>query len=150
MKLFLKNKFFQKLTEKFITQYIVDKNLVISPLYELSKISYKIDKKVEKIKIFGETFVKNNKDKCIIIYKNNIFPLPEYFPIKLIDTINEDRLEIVLREFVEINDKNFMFHNCTLLEGFLKFKDHKEFLQYLNKDETYIYLEDSKHINEFI
>ena len=37
-----------------------------------------------------------------------------------------------------------MFHNCTLLEGFPKFKDHKEFLQYLLKDETYIYFEDSK------
>ena len=130
--------------EKYKEKNKLDKNLVISPLYELSKISYKIDKKVEKIKIFGETFVKNNKDKCIIIYKNNIFPLSEYFPIKLIDTINEDRLEIVLREFVEINDKNFMFHNCTLLEGFPKFKDHKEFIQYLLKDETYIYFEDSK------
>ena len=130
--------------EKYKEKNKLDKNFVISPLYELSKTPYKTDKKVEKIKIFGETFVKNNKDKCIIIYKNNIFPLSEYFPIKLLDTINEDGLEIVLREFVEINDKNFMFHNYTLLEGFPKFKDHKEFLQYLLKDETYIYFEDSK------
>jgi len=34
---------------------------------ERSKMIYKINKRDDKMKIFGGNFVKNNKDKCIII-----------------------------------------------------------------------------------
>ena len=36
-------------------------------------------KEGEKIKLFGEQFVKNNKDKCKIIYDNNSYDLTDYF-----------------------------------------------------------------------
>ena len=50
-------------------------------LYELSKIKYKIEQKAKEIRIFGSEFVKNNKEKCIIIYKDNFFPLKTLFSI---------------------------------------------------------------------
>ena len=39
------------------------------------KLIYKIKTEGERIQIFGSDFVNNNKNKCIIIYQNNIFPL---------------------------------------------------------------------------
>ena len=50
------------------------------------KIGYKIKcKKIEndkKIKIFGESFVKNNKNKCFIIYNGIKYNLNTYFYLK--------------------------------------------------------------------
>ena len=130
--------------KRFKIKNNLEENFDIPPLYELSKISYKIDPNEYAIKIFHKTFVEQNKFNCLIIYKDNIYPLTEYFPMKLIDLTKENRLEIILREFIEINNKNYMFFNCTSLEGFPEFKDHQEFLKYLIKDETYIYLNDTK------
>ena len=47
--------------------------------YDSYYISYKKNIKNDKIKIFGKNFVKNNKDKCIIIYNNIIYFLTEFF-----------------------------------------------------------------------
>ena len=41
----------------------------------------------DKLKIFGEEFVKNNKDKCKIIYNNKEYELKEY----LEDIPNDNR-----------------------------------------------------------
>ena len=43
-------------------------------------IRYKIDKKM--LKIFGSKFVKNNKDKCKIIFDGKETELKEYIYIK--------------------------------------------------------------------
>ena len=65
-------------------------------VHDMSTIIYKIPKNEDSIiKIFGENFVKNNKDKYIIIYKNKIFPLKEYFSIKEMDK-GDKKLEIQL------------------------------------------------------
>ena len=72
--------------------------------------------KIEKIKVFGEIFVKNNRDKCLILYRNVLFPLKEYFPMKIIG--NKEILEFDLIELSIITDKSYMFHNCDLLINF--------------------------------
>ena len=46
---------------------------------EIFKMYYKFNKTKDNLKILGEEFIKNNKNKCIIIYKNKIYPLKEYF-----------------------------------------------------------------------
>ena len=42
------------------------------------EIIYKPNKE-GKVRIFGENFVNNNKDKCKIIYNNKEYELKEYF-----------------------------------------------------------------------
>ena len=46
---------------------------------QMYKMIYKMFKYGEKIKIFGQNFVKNNKNKCLIIFEDKIFSLKEFF-----------------------------------------------------------------------
>ena len=56
-------------------------------------IKYKNNKE-DKIKIFGDTFVKNNKDKCKIYYNDVEQELVSYINNK---NNNNDMIEIILR-----------------------------------------------------
>ena len=60
--------------------------------------------KLKRIKIFGKKFVENNKNKCFIVYKNKIYPLQEY--LSVIDTENENSIQIILVEYEIITDKS--------------------------------------------
>jgi len=75
-------------------------------------IKYTIKKNEEKIKIFGNIFVKNNKDKCKIIYEKKEYDLTEYF---YISNYNENILEIELKINSILVDMSYMFDNCTSL-----------------------------------
>ena len=83
----------------------------------MSQISYKIDKDEKEIRIFGKTFVENNKNKCIIIYNDIIFPLQEFFSVDNIKK-EEKKLIITLVELGDIFDRSYMFYKCDLLEEF--------------------------------
>ena len=89
-------------------------------LNDLSKIVYRLEPEKNKnnIKIFGTNFVENNKDKCVIIYKDQIYPLKENFSIEGLVKENNQRLEILLIEFENISNKSYMFHECNQLEEF--------------------------------
>ena len=80
-------------------------------IYNIFKMEYKINQKDNRIKIFGETFVEENRDKCVIIYKNNIYPLKGYIRSKF-----EDKLEILLIDFAEMDDKIFIFRKSNILK----------------------------------
>jgi len=54
--------------------------------YQVIKLYYIIKSSDTKIIIFGENFVKNNKDKCFIICENIIYPLKSYF---LVDDVEK-------------------------------------------------------------
>ena len=57
------------------------------------EIIYKInDKNIKKIDLFSLRFVKNNKDKCKIIYKDKEYELKESFDI---DDINDNKKNII-------------------------------------------------------
>lgn len=100
--------------------------------------------KTKKIKIFGEDFVKNNKNKCKIIYKNLEYEITEELLLKNEDINNinneeneenkeyednkekdekekkkfrgeENLLTIKLRDINNISNFNNMFNNCTQL-----------------------------------
>ena len=89
-----------------INSDILPKNLI----FNIFKMEYKINKE-ENIKIFGKVFVKNNSDKCLIIYRNKILPLDEYLKYEI-----EDKLEILLIDFGEIVNKGFIFRKYNILK----------------------------------
>ena len=80
---------------------------------EPNRIRYKIGKK-KKIRIFGDEFVKNNKDKCKIIVNNNEQELNAFFDLKNI-TIKDQILEITLKEMNNIKNLSHMFNECSSL-----------------------------------
>ena len=72
---------------------------------------YKINKNETKIKIFGNNFVTNNKDRCKIIHDKKEYDLMEYFDINNLNDI----LEIELKVNDDILDMSYMFENCSSL-----------------------------------
>ena len=77
-------------------------------------IIYNIDKNNPKINIFGEDFVKNNKDKCKMIIEGH----ESEIDITL-DTSkyikDKDILSIKLIEYKTIHNMESLFANCTSL-----------------------------------
>ena len=95
--------------------------------YKWQKLIYKLNKKHKKIRIFGSLFLYNNKNKCIIIYNDKIYPLQEYFDVKDIENV-DNKIEILLIELENITDKSYMFQSCdSLLELSLSNKKENEF-----------------------
>ena len=77
---------------------------------------YKINKNNEKrTKILGEDFIKRNRKKCKIIYKNKIYELKEYFEDIYNNYHHKDIVKIKLL-FIHNNiDMSNMFYNCDSL-----------------------------------
>ena len=72
--------------------------------------------------------MKENKNKCIFIYKDKIFPLQEYFSKTDIKE-ETDKLKILMIQFNDISDKNFIFHEYNLL-----IQTNKENIKELNNN----------------
>ena len=70
---------------------------------------------INKIRIFGEKFAKNNKDKLKIIYKNHDYELTEY--LEDIDKNFDFKDYLILKlSFMNNNiDLSYMFFNCNSL-----------------------------------
>lgn len=107
----------------------IDKDIIddeITILYELNqqknKISNELIKKVKdkwgetisENKIFGETFVKNNKNRCKIIINGKEKKLCSYFDNENLNLIN-GKLEIKLKRISKIKYSSFMFCGCISL-----------------------------------
>ena len=84
-------------------------NIIINNYENIITIQYRND--YGKIKLFGETFIKNNKDKCKIIFNNKEFELLSYLNIK----DNIDIIEIKLKIIKIITNMDHMFWGCTQL-----------------------------------
>ena len=102
-----------------------DKYLEFIKCSDKYKMIYIINSKEKTIKIFGKDFVKNNKDKCIILYNDKLLPLKEYFSLNNIENV-KDKLDLILLEFDVIYDRSYMFHKCNSLEIFDFIEDKKE------------------------
>ena len=70
---------------------------------------------INKTRIFGEKFAKNNKDKLKIIYKNHDYELTEY--LEDIDKNFDFKDYLILKlSFMNNNiDLSYMFFNCNSL-----------------------------------
>ena len=79
---------------------------------------YNIDcekgKQEQKIRILGSEFVKNNKDKCKIIFNNKEMELKEILQINNCEITN-NQLKILLKGINKITDASSMFYSCTSL-----------------------------------
>ena len=71
---------------------------------------------MNKIKLFGKTFVDNNKNNCILVINGEILALDEYYEIKEKENENENKkLNVKLIEKNEIIDMSYMFYECASL-----------------------------------
>ena len=106
---------------------------------EMSKLIYKINPQKNFIDLCSGEFVRKNRDKCIIIHNNDIFPLKGIFSIKDLQK-GEEKLEIFLIELEDIYDKSYMFQFCTSLEEYSLFEGNNNEFQKINQKkekETY-------------
>ena len=90
---------------------IVNKNLKIDN--EIN-IIYNINNQ-NKIRIFGEYFVNNNKNKSKIEFENKEYGLIEYFNLKDYTNNNLTKLKIKLKYNNEFSNLSYMFSNCSTL-----------------------------------
>ena len=73
-------------------------------------------KKGDKIKLFGEIFVKNNKDKCKIVFNKTEYELVDYFELPEIN--NSKEIEIKLKGVQNITNISGMFsYNYKILSS---------------------------------
>ena len=96
-------KIYEKMENENIIRQTEYKNDII--------IKYKINNK-NKIRIFGEEFVSNNKDNCQIIYEYKKYKLSEYFKF---NNPENNIFEIILTGINNIKDASFMFYDCDSL-----------------------------------
>ena len=78
-------------------------------------LQYKIKKGEKKLKIFGEDFVKNNKDNCQIILENKEHELSEYIDIEKLNNSKDNIIEIKLMGINDITKASCMFYKCSSL-----------------------------------
>ena len=76
-------------------------------------IKYKINND-EKLRIFGDIFIKNNKNNFQMYINKNRYELNNIIDIKNLKT-EKNILEIKLNEINKISDISFMFDDCTSL-----------------------------------
>ncbi len=89
-------------------------------------MTYEIDKAQNALRILGKEFVRNNKNKGIMIYKNKRYSLKGLFrPFN----IKENKLKIKMLLSKNCSNKSSMFSNCSLL---LEIKFYNNI--YTNKD----------------
>ena len=84
--------------------------------YEYSLIiKYKINNKDKKLKIFGEDFVKINKENCSIIIDNQESELSEYINLEKYNIPENNLFEIKLVGINNIKKAYCMFYKCSSL-----------------------------------
>ena len=89
-----------------------NRNILVFDRDNIISIKYKINQNDSIIRLFGETFVKNNKGICKIIYKNNIYELVEFFDLT---DYSHGILEIKLFGIKYVRNMRGLFDGCTSL-----------------------------------
>ena len=101
---------------KFKNDYNINKdnntNISLIKKKNLIKIEYEVSKWDNKIKIFGDIFVNNNKNKCFIVNKGIKYNLSEYFTIK---NKKKSKLKIELAGIKNVFNLESMFYSCSSL-----------------------------------
>jgi len=83
--------------------------------YSELTLKYKVDFSSSKIQIFGEDFVRNNKENCKIIIENNAEELNAFHRIENVQKKNSDILEVKLRIKKKLENMSYMFKGCQYL-----------------------------------
>ena len=128
-------------------------DILKSSIHEILKLIYKIgfeEQEQKQIQIFGEKFVRNNMNKCIIIYKDKRLPLQANFKIENLDKedLENKKLELFLIEIEDLMDRSYMFYECESLIEVTLSKEYK-IKQNSIIEENDLDLENSKKYNNF-
>ena len=97
----------------FLTIFYLCLNCLFNDInYSINiELEFKIeDKKINKIRLFGDDFVLNNK-KRKILYNEKEYEIKEYLPITYANKENQ-KIEIKLKEINKINSMKYMFCSC--------------------------------------
>ena len=78
-------------------------------------IRYSINKYERTIRIFGDTFVKNNKKNCKIIYNGKEKELNSFITIE--ENNVKDIIEINLILYKKMANMSYMFYDCSSLSS---------------------------------
>ena len=100
-----------------LSNFTFRKKVIQKPLSQMT-IIYKINPNITHIKLFGNKFVENNKNKCKILINNKIQDIIEYININdIIDLkkYDDNILLIKLIETSKIIKMNSMFSDCKSL-----------------------------------
>jgi len=107
----ISNFLYNDLKEKI--NYLID---IFERYYNNMDIVYEINKysNNDKMNIFGEKFVENNKRKSFLLIKNNLSELKENYIIK-----NKNKKYIKIKLFIDkkITNMSYMFYNCRCLSS---------------------------------
>ena len=123
-------------------EYIKNNNYLFqeSDIKRLPKLIYNKDEYFmdNKIRMFGKDFVKNNKDKFLILHKDKIFvEHKEFFPNKYKIKENVNTLEIYFIALDKISNVSHMFDKCSDLKEIIiqnYFEKEKNFLDDLKRN----------------
>ena len=102
-----------KFSEQILKNIKINNNNLINVIDEII-IKYKIYKYFWEIRIFGDKFVENNKDKCKIIIYGKEYKLCTNINIF---KINNNILEIKLKGINKITNMSYMFYDCDSLSS---------------------------------
>ena len=108
---------------------------------------YEEEEEDDQIRLFGKKFVEWNKDKCLIIYNDEIYPLQEYFLIKDIESKN---VKIKLLIFEKIISLSYLFDKCKSLTEIEFFESNtkifnKNFENNLKNETIFLNVNDSEY-----
>ena len=78
---------------------------------------YLPNKNNEKVKILDEYFIRKNRNKCKIIYKNKIYEIKEYFEDIYINYNHKDKIKLKLIFIHNIIGMSNIFYNCISLKS---------------------------------
>ena len=90
-------------------------------------IQYKINTNQKSIRIFGDTFVKNNRKKLKIMCEEEIYMLTKLFKLKNLKKLS-DKLEIKLKGINLITNMNGMFRDCSSIISISDFNSHNNII----------------------
>ena len=82
---------------------------------EYIDIIYKVNKEENKLKLFGEKFVQNNKSNCTIVINGIEYDLVSFINIKDYNYDNSGKFKIKLYGVKNIIDMSYIFHKCPNL-----------------------------------
>ena len=108
---------YQKLNKEiifFLKENIKNKSKYMIDICDINKetiiIEYNFPYK-SKLRLFGETFVKNNFNNCYLLINNEISPIIEFYPY------NPGYLKIILYKINNLIDLSYMLHRCDSVES---------------------------------
>ena len=102
---------------------------------EIYKMTFKIQKEMKILRILGEDFQENNRNKGKLVINNKKYTLQNVIPI---NNSTPKTLKLVLSK--DIYNKSSMFKNCESLSKLLLDNDKEKFQNndIINEDEYYL------------